>query len=144
MNNLLTSCYECNHGKMDRELTGVPPTLSESIDILKERQLQYEEYQGLVHALIAQSNKDIDMVEKVFRDEFDRGIKEGFRQGTIKKYIKLLGLEETISAMVIACNKIDNTEQAIRYFCGVCKNKYSEKLKELEDDKHRRETPKID
>lgn len=122
INNLITACFDCNRGKRDIPLNKIPNQLSENLEILKEKEDQISEYRKYIKKIERRINKDIEKINITFQLTYpDRVFNEKFINLTIKRFIKLLPLEEIIEAMEIGCSRFnDDPERAIRYFCGVC------------------------
>lgn len=128
INNLITSCFNCNRGKSDNELNQIPNSLSENIDIVKEKLYQYKQFKKLNSEILKSIQSDIDSVETVFNNYFEEyGCSNKFKNGTIKMFIEQIGVIETIDSMHIACCKGLNESNTLKYFCGVCHNKIRNK-----------------
>ena len=123
--NLITSCFECNRGKRDIPLDQVPSSLSNTIEVLKEKEDQLKAYRTFKKSVRRRENKDIAAVEKIFSDTYiDRELTEKFRRSSMRKFLSLIPKDEVEDAMFLATNKItDNPHECIRYFCGICWNK---------------------
>lgn len=123
INNLVTSCFECNRGKSNNDLSSVPPTLSETMKMVRERESQYREYQKLLKNVDKRINQDINDVEVLFRSVFEHHyFSEKFRI-SVKKFIDSLGIEDVKDSMERAICKIPDAEDALKYFCGICWSK---------------------
>lgn len=124
INNLITSCFNCNRGKSDRELNQVPNSLVSNIEIAKEKLKQYKEFQKLNNQLLKSIEIDIDLVDEVFKSYFN-GYKcsEKFRNSTIKMFNEKLGVFDVIDSMHIAGRRNLDSGETLKYFCGVCYNK---------------------
>jgi len=123
ISNLVTSCFDCNRGKGSSELTLVPESLNLRIENKAIAQKQYKEYLKLIETERLQIEQSINLVESVYSN-FEEGweFTEAFRI-TVKKFIDALGIEETIDSMEVACFRVRNSRDVLRYFCGVCWNK---------------------
>lgn len=122
--NLITSCFDCNRGKADVQLSDVPSSLVDTIERKKIAQEQYLQYKKILKKERDLMNAQIDIVEKIYNDCFEEyTFKNTFRL-SVKQFIQKLGIEEVERAMEIACNKITYHEQEVlTYFCGICWNK---------------------
>jgi len=139
INNLITSCFDCNRGKSNIELKRVPNTLLENKEILEEREKQYLEYHKLLARIDKRSNREFDKVNSIYNKYFPNwDLDEQFKKRTLRKFIDELNLFEVCDAMEIACTKLVGSNQvfhtgiyachaAIKYFCGICWNKIKEK-----------------
>ena len=125
INNLVTACFDCNRGKSSHELNQIPNTIQENYDIILERENQYNEYQKLLKKVNDRINKEIYKIDDIYNLYFKNYyLSDGFRNVTVKKFIKELGLAEVENAMHVACSKMCWDEnKALRYFCGICWNK---------------------
>lgn len=125
INNLITSCFDCNRGKGGIKLERITPKLEENLEVLKEKQLQLKEFEKMIKFFDNQKNKDIDCVEKVFINSFpDAMFTDTFRL-SVKKFLDILGKQAVLSAMekaILQKYKIKNMEQIVTYFCGICWN----------------------
>lgn len=128
VDNLITSCFDCNRGKAANPLTTLPQQTSDKAFILKEKEDQYKAYQKLQKLVNDRVNKETEMVEIIFKRYFeDKIFSERFKTGTVKQFIIKRGYQEIAQAMEVACGKIHNAEQALKYFCGICWNKINGK-----------------
>lgn len=59
VNNLLTACFSCNRGKTNIPLDKAPQTLSDNLEVLKERESQLKEYRKLVKKIDRRVQADI-------------------------------------------------------------------------------------
>lgn len=120
--NLVTSCFNCNRGKSNKELNEIPKSV---IDVeQKEKLFQYKEYIKYVKEVKKLKDSQIEMVCIVYESYIEGYTPaENFRF-TISQFIDKLGVEEVIHAMNISCSKFTHKTEAIfKYFCGVCHNK---------------------
>ena len=132
INNLVTSCFDCNRGKSNIELSKIPNTLQDNYDILIEREIQLKQYNKLISKIEKRINKETDEINKIFSESFkNRELTENFKNISIRNFIKKLGLEETKDAMRIACARNLPAERTPSYFCGICWNKINQQ-KELD------------
>ena len=125
INNLITSCFDCNRGKSNITLDKIPKKISENLEILKEKEEQLKEYRKLIRKIEKRIQKDIDKIEEIFKETYPKkAFEEKFKESTIKNFINKLPLNEVIEAMSLACNRISNKpESTAKYFCGICWNK---------------------
>lgn len=138
INNLITSCFDCNRGKSNIELKRIPNSLQLNKDILEEREKQYLEYHKVLAKIDKRINKEIQDVTIIFENNFienNRTLTHEFKRNSIKKFIDKLGIHEVKNSMEIACCKFPNTNRrigntvydieknCIKYFCGICWNK---------------------
>jgi len=125
--NLITSCFECNRGKGKHELNAIPASLTDNLEFEKERIAQYDEYIKFYKQKINNNNELVGMIEDVYSASFpDWGFADHFKNSVLK-FINELGFESVHNAMTYSCSKIHNDKQVLNYFCGVCWNKIREK-----------------
>lgn len=124
LNNLITSCFDCNRGKSCNELISLPKTLVDNTKILKEKKAQYAAYLKAVKDLKDLQDGTIDYVDNIFSEAFEGFcLTDKFRYTTVRNFIEKLGHVEVGNAMYKACAKINyDSEQALKYFCGICWN----------------------
>lgn len=122
IDNLITSCFNCNRGKGGTELSVFPSSIVDKAEVLKEKVLQYKELQKLQKKIKDLQDADLDLIEQVYSDSFDGYVfNPRFRNGSVLKFLLLLGVNEVVDAMNIACSRIYyNEDKALKYFCGVC------------------------
>lgn len=126
--NLITSCFECNRGKYNIELSELPQTATQKLEALKERELQYCEYQKMLLSIDNRINREVEVVNRVFSNYFpEREFAEHFKV-SVKKFIKELGLYAVIDSMERACAKVSISPDALNYFCGICWRKIKNDL----------------
>lgn len=127
LNNLITSCFECNRGKRNYLLDQVPNTLITNIEQIKEKEKQYSEYRKLLKKIEKRINKEVDSVEWAFQIKYpDLSFTEVFRKNTVKKFIDKLGVDVVRDAMFSAVDKCNDETNTTKYFCGICWNKIRE------------------
>lgn len=129
--NLLTSCWDCNHGKADVPLTAVPQSLADQIEERKERAAQVAAFNKFLMA-------ERESLENTIRelgwhwfnhfhseDEQDHWVFGNARVVSIKTFLKRLTAAELMDAIDITMAKFlsyggKEHSKAWRYFCGVC------------------------
>lgn len=124
IDNLITSCFDCNRGKSNVELTSVPKTVSEKLKESKEREEQYLEFKKHCKKIEARINKEVSQVEDIYNSHYDGWLFSDKFKLSVKRFIKHLGHMEVADAMEKACNRWNLDEQStLTYFCGICWNK---------------------
>jgi hypothetical protein len=127
--NLITACFDCNRGKKDIPLDKIPNKLQDNIEILKAKEEQLREYRKFVKSIRARINKDIDLVQDEFQKYFEGyAFSDDFRI-SVKEFLSAMEFYQVIDAMNIACLRMDDQGQAIKYFCGICWNTIKGKQK---------------
>ncbi len=139
INNLITSCFDCNRGKSNIELSDVPNTILKNKELIEEKESQYIEYHKLLAKIDKRINGDINKVDEVYTRYFPKwSLSHGFKKTTLKSFLSRLGVNECVDSMEKACYKFENSRKqydeyenrwlspedlAIKYFCGICWNK---------------------
>lgn len=127
INNLITSCFDCNRGKTNILLSNIPGTLKSNIEILKEKELQYKEYKREVEKIRKRKMKDCDKINNIYNFHFNEYVlSENFKRVTLLNFVEKLPIWELEDAMNLACLKINDSDESIKYFCGICWNKIRE------------------
>lgn len=128
INNLLTSCFNCNRGKNKHELNQVPPTLENNILVLKEKKKQYSEYLKLTKFMQDAKEEQLRIIDNIYEQYFPEYELSGrFRDSSVTMFIEKLSLYVVSEAMRNACSRVYNNNMAIKYFCGICWAKIREK-----------------
>lgn len=134
LENLTTSCWDCNHGKGAKMLDerAPVPDLEERAELIRERERQLRVY----HAAKAEERKRQDAQFAVVWEHWFRiwGVSEDsvpsyYEPGeqALRRYIDLIGPDEVMDAMDVAGRRFSNlTTTPLRYFFGVCKRKAAE------------------
>jgi hypothetical protein len=124
MINLITACFDCNRGKSNIELADAPASIIDTMERKRIAQQQYLDYKKVLKKDKNILESDINEVESVYSNSFNRyEFTERFRL-TVGKFIKEIGFVEVEDAMIVACNKIYyHEDKALKYFCGICWNK---------------------
>lgn len=141
IDNLVTACWDCNHGKGARQL-GVAPrpgVTPGAVEEMQERAEQLAAYREMVAALEDEKAKTVDMVMEAWCFAFggertETGWSLGYtrvpkpHRVTILRYIESIGLEAVLHAVKVSAgaNHVENRMRD-RYFYGVCKGKEADK-----------------
>jgi hypothetical protein len=126
INNYITACFDCNRGKRDIPLDKIPNKLNDNLEILKEKEQQLKEYRKFVLKIRNRLEQDINKIQEQFQTYFpDRQFTDSFRL-SIKNFLHALDIYDLIDFMDIACLKINNPSEALKYFCGICWNTIKE------------------
>ena len=123
INNLVTSCFDCNRGKKDISLSTIPTALIDNLEVMKEKLEQIKIYNSYRKKLEKIEKKRIEEVSDIYTQYFEKYIlNEKFKETSIKRFLKFLPLDEVKYSMHLACRKMDD-DNAPQYFCGICWNK---------------------
>lgn len=127
INNLITSCFDCNRGKRDIVLEKVPNTIALNLEILKEKEIQLREYSRFIQKIERRIQSECEEVNAVFTEYYkDRYLTDNFRNVTLRRFLSQLPKNEIIQAMYKACQFMitkrgsRSWDDAIAYFCGIC------------------------
>lgn len=136
INNYLTSCFDCNRGKQNIPLTVIPNSLTSNLEILKEKEIQLKEYNKFIKKIEKRLENNAILISNIYNEYFSEYcLSEQFKQVTLKRFQKNLALQEIIDAMRLACSKINQSDNSIKYFCGICWNKIKAKTDPLHTTK---------
>lgn len=122
INNLITSCLDCNRGKSNIRLDKAPPKLAENLEVLKEKEAQLKAYNNLCEQVEKRKSFDAERINDCFKKWFpDHELSERFKKTSLCRFLAALSRQEILDAMEIAGGKRhDRADQAIKYFCGIC------------------------
>lgn len=122
--NLITSCFDCNRGKAGNPLSCIPKSIKDTSTELAEREDQLKEYRKLLSRIERRKNADVAKIEYVFREYFEKYyLKSIFKENIKLKFIDKLPINILEDSMRLACSRINESEKAIKYFCGIAWNK---------------------
>jgi len=118
--NLITSCFDCNRGKGANSLGAIPQSLDDRAAVLEEKKNQIKAYERLIKSIRRSDEKRIDEVEDAFKEVYQGySFSPAFRE-SVRKFISLMTTDDVCGAMRVACGRIINRDDAIKYFCGIC------------------------
>lgn len=125
INNLTTSCFDCNRGKTNVPLTNIPKKLADNLEAIKEKEAQINEYNKYLKKIHRRENKDISEIDDIYNEQYpEYRLSESFKNGSIKKFLQCLPKQEVIQSLNIAISRLPNdSNNVIKYFCGICWNK---------------------
>ncbi|MEM6817227.1 MAG: HNH endonuclease [Pseudomonadota bacterium] len=126
IDNLTTSCFDCNRGKGSRNLTNVPETLASKAERVRERELQLAEYSKIISDRRERIDVDAWRVAALYCEHFDKVEDDGCHYinrkhlSSIKRFLRELSAEDLMEAMEIAIAQRPQSESyCFRYFCGI-------------------------
>lgn len=129
MINLVTSCFDCNNGKSDIELSDDAAVKKQEKQLLElaERKEQLEMMLKWRDSMNDIENDMVNAVAKVFSDNTKWGVNDHGKK-TIKKWVKEFSLNDILDAAEISINQYyDGTEtgwnKAFDKVSGICVNK---------------------
>jgi hypothetical protein len=127
IDNLITACFDCNRGKGGIELNNVPETIVIKIERMALAKKQYKQYLTLLKNQKKIIDSDINQVVNVYECFFlGYTLTEKFKI-SIKNFISKLDVYDVIDSMEKSCTRVNDKDDAIKYFCGICWNKIKEK-----------------
>lgn len=119
--NLITACFDCNRGKRDIPLSSIPNPLSETMEQVREREAQIKGYRALLKRVETRIQRDMVLINVMFNKYFEgRELTELFLNKSVRGFLKQLPLSEVLEAMRLAGERINDPNEAVRYFCGIC------------------------
>jgi hypothetical protein len=132
MDNLITSCQQCNLGKSATPLTSIPESLSERAAKVKEREQQIAEYGKVMAAKRARIEAEAWEVAASLEDRERVESYSSDKMRSIEMFLAHLPLHEVIHAADTATSVTDiGSESQFKYFCGVCWRKIKAATNEI-------------
>lgn len=122
MDNLITSCSGCNHGKMDIELTSIPKSLQERAAEISEQEAQIKGYTKVLVAQRKRLQKDIQAVCDALVGEENSNLIDEVKK-TIRMFCLKLHPMVVLEFAEMAQSRFPgNGMRTFKYFCGICWN----------------------
>jgi hypothetical protein len=123
MDNLITSCFDCNRGKGAGLLSVLPESVSDRAAVVAERLAQNKAYERLLRTERKNEDVAISFVEEAFQANFpSRGFTDTFKQ-SVRTFLKNIDQFTLADYMHRACaRRPDSAYDATKYFCGICWN----------------------
>lgn len=127
MENLVTSCFECNRGKGARLLSDIPPeeNLHEKAICIAEHELQLAEYNHWRAKQKAREDEELRYIYRLWMQRWEY-IPSYWQESTVLTFLRKLGVYEVGEVMQYACEHADDRYSggkrfnAWRAFCGIC------------------------
>jgi HNH endonuclease len=120
IDNLVTSCYDCNRGKGSGLLSNVPQSLEEKAEQVREQEAQIRAYYEILEAKKSRKDEEVWSIADIFMERFSDTYIQRSRLSSIKMFLGILDYFEVLEAMEIAVDKMYTRNRAWLYFCGVC------------------------
>jgi len=120
IDNLLTSCFDCNRGKGANSLNVISPSIAEKAKILKEKESQLKEFSKLQSSIKRRVTKSINKIENVMQLYFENKVFSDTFRISVKRFLSRFSQQDLMDIMETACIKMNNAESALKYFCGIC------------------------
>ena len=124
IDNYITACFDCNRGKGKHRLDNVPSSISDNLELLKEKRRQLKAFNHLIEQQEQKYEMGIQAINEIFSKNFpDKVPTDKFSRTSTKRFLSLLPILKVEDAMVLACSiKSNDPENALLYFCGICWN----------------------
>lgn len=124
IDNLITSCFDCNRGKAARVLSVATTSIEDKTKVLQERRKQLKAYNRAIEQKIEEDEALIDRLQHDVWEEKPQWILTTSQRHSIRKnFINKLDYLTLRDAIQAACWGRSDQEQAFKYFCGICWNK---------------------
>lgn len=120
IDNLITSCFDCNRGKGAISLSAVPQTIQEKTEILREREEQIKAFNRQIKAKRKRQDRQIDLLSDILVLHTKHNFTDSFRESVRLNFLDALSQEQLENAMHKACMKCRTPQDAVKYFCGMC------------------------
>lgn len=105
INNLLTSCFDCNRGKRNITLQKIPSKLKENLEVLQEKELQLKEYNKFIMLVEKRIEKDIEEIAAVYSQLFpDSELVQRFKDVFLRRFLTLLPKHKIIEFLKLAAS----------------------------------------
>jgi hypothetical protein len=121
INNLITSCADCNLGKGARSLKNMPAPLMDKTVEIQERREQINAYRALIDAERETTESEAWEIVEIFSPGAQTFDRRDF--ASVERFLGKLGFIEVREAAEIAVNARVSKFKRFAYFCGVCFNK---------------------
>lgn len=127
MDNLVTSCFDCNRGKAGNLLTAIPKSLKQRADEVREREEQIAGYREVIQGSLDRIEDDMwQVADALIPGSSEGGIRRDWLQ-SIKMFNAKLPLHVVTDAAEIARAKYGYSKsKRFPYFCGICWNRVRE------------------
>lgn len=121
IDNLVTSCFNCNRGKSDRQLSDIPESLSEKAKRIKESEEQIAGYRQVMQEKEDRIEMEVwNIAETIFPGCGESGCQKSYLV-SIRNFLKRMDYFDLMDAARIANAKAFRSDsRTIRYFAGIC------------------------
>lgn len=119
MENLATSCFDCNRGKRDSSLGAIPESVQVRAALLAEREEQERAFAKLLRSAQRRREAQIDDIEEILLGSENRVFSDRFRL-SVKQFLEQLPQDRVVFAAERAFQKIRGVDDRLKYFCGIC------------------------
>lgn len=118
--NLITACFDCNRGKGAGLLTTLPDSITSKSELMAEKIEQLKAFERLIKAKKKIEERGINEVESAFQIYFSNLLFSNKFRESIRVFLQKLPSNIVVESMHRACSKIDDKDNALKYFCGIC------------------------
>lgn len=123
MDNLITSCFDCNRGKAAVPLSQAPEALVNKTARMKEKTEQLKAYTELLQEQEEWVQAQIDEIQDAYRKLYPGWVfSDSFCEGSLRRFLKSLTAADIKEALAMAYGRCSNDRQVIKYMCGICWN----------------------
>jgi len=119
LENLTTSCFDCNRGKSARSLGSVPDTVAARVELLAEREAQEREFAKLLKSRRRRIEGDVDKIQEAMFPEGGQRFTDTFRT-SVRQFLEKLPFDQVHSGAELAALRIKDYDKRCKYFCGIC------------------------
>lgn len=129
VDNLITSCVDCNQGKSNVPLSSIPACLADRKSEIEERESQVLAYREFLREVKARQQADVDLVNDCFERLFPgQTLSDRFQQSTIPLFLEHFVPEEPCEFLLLAFQRVasGDPDDVVHYFCGICWRKIKE------------------
>jgi hypothetical protein len=127
VDNLVTSCDDCNLGKSNVPLTEVPATVQDKMERTREKREQVEALNDLLREEREAEDRQIEELGVYYFRQITTRLEYVFtedRERSIRTFLRRMPAEQIKDAIDIAASRkpatLKNDSTRWRYFCGVC------------------------
>lgn len=122
IDNLITSCFDCNRGKGSRELSQIPANFKEKLDLITEREEQLKEYEKVLRSVRRRKQRSIDQVVEIYSQYYPGYTLSASARRSVGLFLDRLTTSEVIDALEKAISRKPSHHVSFKYFCGICWN----------------------
>lgn len=119
IDNLITACADCNLGKSTLELGKSTPQVRKNADDFQERYEQLKAFYNLQKKMAALQQAMLDEVDECWNEFWPHEVLSIRGRASIKRFLRVLSLDQIKEAIEIASSKMPNSNQAFKYMCGI-------------------------
>lgn len=120
IDNLVTACEACNHGKADIPLSSVPESLASKAARIAEAEEQLAGYNAIMRAKAERLEADTwDVAELLWPGCATHGISRRWLYD-IKRFVERLGVSQCQEFAELAASYGYGDRRRFLYFCGCC------------------------